>query len=158
MLLACSDAGLTSRNIAEIYFFEELYPLIGADASHRWLSDQVRSRSSSSKSTSPTPPIRATDSSSHGRDIPNAMGGGKGLRSSQGMDRQSKGRNKISDIGKDRKRRSPKRGPAGSPTSPTPSMTISLGLESSGQLLRRTNSVERKLGLLFTDAAHTILD
>jgi hypothetical protein len=156
-----SRTGMPSETIAVQYFFEELSPLIGADASHRWLSGQVQSKTSSSESsicTSPAPSTRATDGSMHGRDIPNAKRGGLGLDSIKRTDDQPKIRKMVSDIVKDKQKRSPKPGPSTPSKSQMASMTVSLGLASSGQLLRRTNSVERKLGLLFTDAAHTILD
>jgi hypothetical protein len=94
----------------------------------------------------------------HGRDIPNAKRGGLVLDSNKLFDDQQKIRKMVSDIAKDKQKRSPKRGPSTPSKSQMASMTVSLALVSSGQLLRRTKSVERKLGLLFTDAVHTILD
>jgi hypothetical protein len=98
--------------------------------------------------------------------MPNAMHDVRSITSStqNDMNDQSNGRKRAADNLKDRRRRSPKQGPdspstlSTQPKSLMTSMSVSLGLESSGRLLRRTNSVERKLGLLFTDAAHTVLE
>ncbi len=149
--------------IADLYFFEELCALIGVDESHKWLKGQPSHRRCASKiETKTTPSIVPlfTVTPEIGRNAPSAkIGNGADAldQDNLGLSELKSGKRTTNTLVVNT-RQSAKRGSKSPLLSPLSNLVSSLGLESSGKFLSRTVSVERKLGLLFTDAAHTILD
>ena len=148
--------------IADLYFFEELHNTVGFDASREWLiQQQIKTSSCSEDTASESLRFPSVSTARSGRNAPCAKHDANCLKHKSMGDRDLR-ELKIgttadsNDHNPDANH--PKQG-KGSPLQSTLSnFATSLGLESSEMMIDRTLSVERKFGLLFTDAAHTILD
>lgn len=151
-----NDAGCLGC-IADLYFFEELSACIGEEETFKWLSAQCAGVDLSRAEQSSAAQYIVSSTAQMGRDTPSSKPNETIKGDTRSGQRQyktvlaGKRPNQIA-LSNDDPCRSPKR----SPLSPLSKFVDSLGLESKS--LSRTMSVERKLGLLFTDAAHTILD
>ena len=128
------------QHITDIYFYEELRNSVGEEASRMLLANfefvkskvtpAVQNRSQEISATGPSP----------GRDVPTAKAPPKICTYSNGMD-EAKKLDKSSDSLTDRK--------------------FDANFRTQGTScpqFKKTPSLESKMGLLFTDAAHTILE
>jgi hypothetical protein len=161
---------MRSRSITDLYFFEELCIAIGEDAGFRWLNLQFEAISSdiptqfsalSKQKKSPLKVDLLSSSSHNGRDIPKAI---------QGFGVENFIRN--AETFRDAAVRSPDRNCNFGSFMDSPehigqgkSCSKSSGIKQTNDcnfvqfgFINRTPSFEAKLGLLYTDAAHVILD
>ena len=153
------------RSRADLYFFEELRKAIGEEAGAKWLESQSSAKSKThsvseynSACSGPIPGILKNESpSSTGRDFPRAKSGRQpasnmktcltaerslieGILSNvdHGSDETFRETADLADL-------------LSADQAPQPSKSIT-------PKFKKTPSLEKKFGLLFTDAAHTILE
>jgi hypothetical protein len=146
-----------SRPITDLYFFEELRHAIGPDASSQWLADEGRKRGIDH--SNPTKAVITTVAplAVGGRDLPKVK-----IQAPSDYSCCSSANIEDSANADESFLETPNNMSEG--REPTAEMRVLLSLfadqnhEIASARFKSNSILEKKLGLLFTDAAHTVLD